>query len=153
MDGCGAAVSQNPLVKLCVFCAIARGEAAANVVHETDRVLAFLDSSPLIPGHTLVIPREHFDTLDDLDEGLVAPLFSVVRRVSRAQQRALGVEGTFTAVNTRVSQSVPHVHVHVVPRREGDGLFRAGMVWVRKRYKNGEADAMAAKLREALGRD
>lgn len=140
-------------MKPCVFCTIARGEAAAHVVHDAGRVLAFLDRAPLIPGHTLVIPREHVDTLDELDDELVAPLFSVVRRVSRAQQRALGADGTFTSVNTRVSQSVPHVHVHVVPRREGDGLFRAGLVWVRKPYKDGEAEAIAARLREALERD
>lgn len=142
-----------PRVKPCVFCAIARGEAAAHVVHDTGRVLAFLDRAPLIPGHTLVIPREHVDTLDELGDQLVAPLFAVVQRVSRAQQRALGADGTFTSVNTRVSQSVPHVHVHVVPRREGDGLFRAGPVWVRKPYKDGEAEAIAARLREALERD
>lgn len=115
--------------------------------------MAFLDREPLIPGHTLVIPREHVATLDDLDEKQAGPLLNAVRRVSRAQQSALGAGGTFTAVNTRVSQSVPHLHVHVVPRREGDGLFRAGMVWARKRYGEGEADAIAAKLREALGRD
>lgn len=95
---------QNPVVKSCI---------------------AFLDRAPLIPGHSLVIPRGHFETLDDVDEALLAPLFAVARQVSRAQQRALGADGTFTAINTRVSQSVPHAHVHVVPRREGDGLFRA----------------------------
>ena len=140
-------------VKPCIFCAIGRGEVEANVVDDQGQVLAFLDTAPLIPGHTLVIPRDHYETLDDLDDRLVAPLFGVVQRVSRAQQRAIGADGTFTAVNTRVSQSVLHAHVHVVPRREGDGLFRAGMVWVRKRYGHGEAEAMAATLREALGRD
>ena len=96
------------------------------------------------------MPRDHAETLDDLEEALVGPLFSVVRRVSIAQQQALGVDGTFIGINTRVSQSVPHLHVHVVPRREGDGLFRAGMVWKRKRYAVGEAAQLAAKLRDAL---
>ncbi len=137
-------------MKECAFCAIARGQAAAGVVADRDEVLAFLDRAPLIPGHTLVIPRAHVETLDDLGEDLIGPLFSVVRRVSRAQQRALGAGGSFTAVNTRVSQSVPHLHVHVVPRRDGDGLFRAGIVWVRTRYRDGEAEVIAAKLREAL---
>lgn len=137
-------------VKSCIFCSIARGEAQAHVVHDEGAVLAFLDSAPLLPGHTLVIPRDHVDTLDDLSEDQVGPLFRLVRRVSRAQQQALGAEGTFTGINTRVSQSVPHLHAHVVPRREGDGLFRAGMVWARKRYDHGEAGAIAQKLREAL---
>lgn len=140
-------------MKPCIFCAIGRGEAAANVVADGDGVLAFLDAAPLLPGHTLVVPREHADTLDELPTGLVQPLFTLVQRVSRAQQRALGADGTFTGVNTRVSQSVPHVHVHVVPRREGDGLFRAGMVWARKRYRDGEAEEIARKIREALQDD
>lgn len=140
-------------MKSCVFCAIARGETEANIVADDGVVLAFLDRAPLLPGHTLVVPREHADTLDELPEAEVGPLFRLVRRVSRAQQRAFGAEGTFTGINTRVSQSVPHLHAHVVPRREGDGLFRAGMVWARKRYKDGEAEAIAAKLREALAQE
>jgi len=137
-------------VKPCIFCAIARGEAEAHLVYSDERVLAFLDRAPLLPGHTLVVPREHADTLDELREELVAPLFRLVRRISRAQQAAFRVDGTFTGINTRVSQSVPHLHVHVVPRREGDGLFRAGIVWHRKRYQHGEAEHMTAQLREAL---
>ena len=137
-------------MKACTFCAIARGEADAHVVHSDDRVLAFLDRAPLLPGHTLVIPREHADTFDDLHEDLVGPLFTLVQRISRAQRTAFGVDGTFTGINTRVSQSVPHLHAHVVPRREGDGLFRAGIVWRRKRYAHGEAEHLAAQLREAL---
>ena len=114
-------------------------------------VLAFLDRSPLLAGHTLVVPTAHHATLDDLPDELIAPLFTVVRRVSRAQQAALGADGTYTAVNTRVSQSVPHLHVHVVPRRMKDGLFRAGMVWIRRPYAAGEDEAIAATLRAALG--
>lgn len=137
-------------MKPCIFCAIARGEAEAHLVYSDESVLAFLDRAPLLPGHTLVVPREHADTLDDLREDLVGPLFALVRRVSRAQQAAFGVDGTFTGINTRVSQSVPHLHAHVVPRREGDGLFRAGIVWHRTRYGPGEAEHLAAQLREVL---
>lgn len=134
----------------CVFCEIVRGTAEAHVVHQDDVVIAFLDRAPLIKGHVLVAPREHVDTLDDLPAPLMGPLLRVVQRVSRAQQRALGAEGSFTAANTRVSQSVPHLHFHVVPRRQGDGLFRAGLVWVRKRYRDGEAAQLATRLREAI---
>lgn len=140
-------------MKRCVFCSIAQGDVEAHIVADDGAALAFLDHAPLLPGHTLVIPREHADTLDELREDLVGPLFRLVRRISRAQQRAFGADGTFTGVNTRVSQSVPHFHAHVVPRREGDGLFRAGMVWARKRYKDGEAQAIARKLRDALAKD
>jgi len=140
-------------VKSCVFCAIARGETEANIVADDGAVLAFLDRAPLLPGHTLVVPREHADTLDEVPAAAVGPLFRLVQRVSRAQQRAFGADGTFTGINTRVSQSVPHFHAHVVPRREGDGLFRAGMVWARKRYKVGEAETIAANLREALAQE
>src|SRR5262245_28237372 len=116
----------------CPFCAIAAG-GEGNVVHSDDLVVAFLDRAPLIKGHVLVIPRAHVETFDDLPPDLIAPLFGAVQRVSRAFRSALGADGSYTAMNTRVSQSVPHVHVHVVPRRTGDGLFRAGMVWIRKR--------------------
>ncbi|MGH2500396.1 MAG: HIT family protein [Candidatus Limnocylindria bacterium] len=133
----------------CVFCAIATG-APAHVLHQDERVIAILDRAPLIAGHALVLPRAHVVTLDDLAPDLVAPLFTVVQRISRAFPVALAADGSFTAINTRVSQTVPHLHVHVVPRRKGDGLFRAGMVWVRRPYRDGEAGAIAEKLRAAL---
>lgn len=139
-----------PRKSACAFCEIANGTADAHVVHQDDLVVAFLDRAPLIKGHVLVAPRDHVETLDDLSPDLVGPLFVVVQRASRALQRTLGADGSYTALNTRVSQSVPHLHVHVVPRREGDGLFRAGMVWVRKRYDDGEAAQLATRLREAI---
>ena len=135
--------------RACAFCSIAAG-GDAYVVHADDTILAFLDRAPLIKGHVLVIPRAHIETFDDLPDDLIAPLFQVVRSVSRSFPRVLGSDGSFTSINTRVSQSVPHVHVHVVPRKEGDGLFRAGMVWIRKRYGDGEAAQLAARLREAI---
>ena len=133
----------------CVFCAIIGG-GDAHRVYEDDTVVALLDRAPLIKGHVLVVTREHVETFDDLPRERLEPLFAVVQRISRAFQSGLGADGSYTAINTRVSQSVPHVHVHVVPRRQGDGLFRAGMVWIRRRYESDEAAQLAARLREAI---
>ena len=137
--------------KGCIFCAVIAG-AESHAIYRDERTVAFLDHAPVIPGHTLVVPTIHYDTLDDLPDGALMPLFSVVRRVSIAQQSALGAEGSLTLANTRISQSVPHVHVHVVPRRKGDGLFSPGRgMWIRRRYSSGEAEQIAPKLRSALG--
>ena len=134
----------------CVFCAVVNG-ADHHSVFRDERVVAFLDHAPVFPGHTLVVPTRHWDTLDDIPEDDVAPLFLLARRLSIAFRPALGAEGSFVAVNTRISQSVPHVHVHVVPRRKGDGLFSPGKgMWVRRRYSEGEAARIAEKLRRAL---
>lgn len=138
------------MTKSCAFCAIVRGEAPSHVVLEDERVVAFLDRAPLIKGHVLVATRAHVGTLDEMPPDLIEPLFGAVQRISRAFSGALGADGSFTSINTRVSQSVPHLHVHVVPRREGDGLFRAGMVWIRRRYEEGEAAQLAARLKEAI---
>ncbi|HEV8534636.1 MAG TPA: HIT family protein [Candidatus Limnocylindria bacterium] len=134
----------------CVFCQIARGETRAHVVHRGEDVIAFLDRAPLLHGHTLVMPTRHVETLDDLPDELVAPLFAAVRQTSIAVQRALAAEGSFVASNIRVSQSVPHVHAHVVPRNKGDGLFSTRLVWWRQKYAS-EAEMMeiAAKIRAA----
>ena len=113
--------------------------------------MAFLDHAPVFPGHTLVVPARHYDTIEDMPEDAVAPVFLLARRLSIAFRAVLGADGSFIAVNTRISQSVPHVHVHVVPRRKGDGLFSPGRgMWVRRRYSAGEAERIAAKLRSAL---
>jgi histidine triad (HIT) family protein len=134
----------------CVFCAVVNG-ADHDAVYRDDRVVAFLDHAPVFPGHTLVVPARHYDTLEDVPEGDVAPLFLLARRLSVAFRTELGADGSFVAVNTRISQSVPHVHVHVVPRRRGDGLFSPGRgMWVRRRYSEGEAAGIAEKLRGAL---
>lgn len=135
----------------CVFCRIAEGTLPANVVHQDAAVVAFLDTSPLALGHVLVVPRPHVATLDELDPAAVGTLFDAARRVSIAVQRGLGADGSFIAVNTRVSQSVPHVHVHVVPRRSGDGLFSPRPIWRRRSYAGpAEAAEHAARVREAL---
>jgi histidine triad (HIT) family protein len=133
----------------CVFCAIVAGRAPAHRVLEDDVCIAFLDARPLFPGHTLVIPREHRPALRDIPESELAPLLSNAQRVSRALETSLGAQGTFVALNDRVSQSVPHIHVHVVPRRKGDGL--RGFFWPRHKYASeDEAAGVAAGLRAAL---
>ncbi len=136
--------------KGCIFCRILAGEVPGSFVHRDSRVAAFLDVSPLMLGHVLVVPIEHVDTLDDLRPDLVGELFEVVRRMSIAVQRGLGAGGSFVAVNTRLSQSVPHVHVHVVPRVQGDGLFSPRPIWKRRSY-SGESEAAeyAQKIRNA----
>ena len=136
--------------KDCIFCALIAG-AELPSVYRDEHTVAFLDHAPVIPGHTLVVPTTHYDTLDDLPDEALVPLFRVVRRVSIAQQEALGAEGSLTLANTRISQSVPHVHVHVVPRRKGDTLFSPGRTfWMRRQYNDGEAAEIAEKLRQAL---
>jgi histidine triad (HIT) family protein len=133
----------------CVFCAIVAGDLPAHVVAETEHTVAFLDQRPLFPGHTLVVPREHVVTLRDLADALLTPFFAEVRRVAAAVQDGLGADGTFVAENNVVSQSVPHLHVHVVPRRRKDGL--RGFFWPRQRYADeADAEAVAARIRVAL---
>jgi histidine triad (HIT) family protein len=133
----------------CLFCQIARGQTPAARVLETETVIAFLDHRPLFPGHCLVIPREHVDTLGDLPRRLTGPLFEAAAAVARALESGLGADGTFVAVNNRVSQSVPHLHVHVVPRRRGDGL--RGFFWPRGRYESPAAmEETRARIAAAL---
>lgn len=136
----------------CVFCRIAARELPADLVFEAPEVLAFLDARPLFPGHVLVVPRAHVETLPQLAPRLVAPLFTVVQRVVTAVQGALGADGSFVAQNNVVSQSVPHLHVHVVPRRRGDGL--KGFFWPRHGYRDdAHRHEVAVALRRALGED
>lgn len=133
----------------CPFCLIATGALPAHLVLDETEVLAFLDVRPVFKGHVLVIPRQHHETTTDLPEALVGPLFLRVRAIAAAVQRGLGADGTFIALNNTVSQSVPHVHVHVVPRRRKDGL--RGFFWPRVRY-DGDEDmgAHAERIRAAL---
>lgn len=133
----------------CVFCAIAAGESPAEVVDETKETIAFLDVRPLFPGHVLVIPRAHHVTLGELPTELVPRLFGAAQRISIAVERAMSAQGTFVAMNNRVSQSVPHLHVHVVPRRKGDGL--KGFFWPRHEYPSADARVQVAEaIRAAL---
>ena len=134
-------------MKDCVFCRIASGELKAHTVHEDERVIVFLDSGPLFPGHALVCPKEHASTLLDLSPDMLQPLFGTVQMVARAVETGLSAEGSFIAVNNTVSQSVPHLHVHVVPRRRKDGL--RGFFWPRQPYRD---DSHAAEVADQLRR-
>jgi histidine triad (HIT) family protein len=133
----------------CVFCEIIAGARPADVVLNEPDVVAFLDARPLFKGHVLVAPRAHFATLPDVPDGTLAPLFGAVKRVARAVEAALEAHGSFVAINNKVSQSVPHLHVHVVPRRRKDGL--KGFFWPREPYaSDAEREEIAARLRAAL---
>ena len=120
----------------CLFCRIVSGEVPATIVYEDDNSVAFLDHRPLFHGHTLLVPRDHVETLGDLQVSQVGPFFTTAQLLSRAVEAAMQAEGTFVAMNNRVSQSVPHLHVHVVPRRRKDGL--KGFFWPRTKYKSEE---------------
>jgi histidine triad (HIT) family protein len=133
----------------CLFCAIVDGEVPAHRVFEDETVVAFLDHRPLFPGHVLVLPRRHVETLTDLPPEDVGPYFVRVRRITGAVERGMAAAGSFVALNNRVSQSVPHLHVHVVPRNRKDGL--RGFFWPRGRYADeAQAGEVADRLRAAL---
>jgi histidine triad (HIT) family protein len=125
----------------CKFCKI----DPAVTVDETPQCIVFLDYRPVFPGHCLVIPKEHYETMADLPTGLIQPLFGEVQRVARAVETALGAEGSFIAINNKVSQSVPHLHVHVIPRRRKDGL--KGFFWPRQSYRD---ETHMAEVRDLL---
>ena len=135
----------------CAFCKIVRGEVPNCAVFEDEASLAFLDHRPLFPGHCLLVPRQHFETLLDLPASLITALFLNAQLLARAAELALGAEGSFVAVNNRVSQSVPHFHIHVVPRRKKDGL--KGFFWPRQKYKDEAAmREVQSALRSAIER-
>ncbi len=134
---------------VCPFCEAITGTVSVRTVLDDDVAIAFLDRSPVFKGHVLVVPKRHTLTLADLDGDLVAPLFERVQRVSARMPDALGCDGTFVAINNVISQSVAHLHVHVVPRRRKDGL--RGFFWPRVRYESdAEADDYARRLTDAL---
>jgi histidine triad (HIT) family protein len=133
----------------CIFDRILSGAVPAHWVLDEGDLVAFLDHRPVFPGHTLVLPRAHVGVLAELPEAMLGPLLATGRRVATAQRAVLGAEGTFFGLNDIISQSVPHVHLHVVPRRAKDGL--RGFFWPRTRYDSDEQAAeVAARLREAL---
>lgn len=135
--------------RACVFCRIVAGQAEAEIVLETDDLVAFLDQRPVFKGHLLLVPREHVPTLLELPAHLHAPWVATQQRLARAVMDAFGAEGTFVANNNVVSQSVPHLHQHVVPRTKGDGL--RGFFWPRHPYAEGEAAEHGERLRAVLG--
>lgn len=134
----------------CLFCDIAAGRVSAEIVWRDEETIAFLDHRPLFPGHVLLIPIRHVVTLADLPVEEVGPLFHAAQRLERAVEKALGAEGSFIAINNHVSQSVAHLHVHIVPRRKGDGL--KGFFWPRRGYESEDhLRETAEKIRTALG--
>jgi histidine triad (HIT) family protein len=132
----------------CVFCGIVAGDLAADLVLEDEHVVAFLDRRPVFKGHVLLVPREHIVTLPDLPAALRDPFLAAGQRLAAAVVEGLGAQGSFVAMNNVVSQSVAHLHLHVVPRTKGDGL--RGFFWPRTSYADGEAAEYAARLRDAL---
>jgi len=149
MQGPSMASPPGMPLPTCPFCAIVAGRTTAHMILDEPNAVAFLDARPVFPGHVLVVPRAHFETLVDLPAGDVGPFFQSVQRVSRAVERALAADGTFVAMNNKVSQSVPHLHVHVVPRKKKDGL--RGFFWPRVTYPTVEdAAKVAAAIRAAI---
>lgn len=135
----------------CIFCAIVRGDAPAEIVLDDPAGVAFLDRRPLLPGHVLLVPRNHVATLPDLPDNEVGPLFTLARSLTRAVPRATGGEGAFLAINNVVSQSVPHLHIHVVPRRSDDRLFSRNLAWTRRPYRDAdEMRQVTESIRTAL---
>ncbi len=132
----------------CIFCNIARAIVPAHVVYEDSNFIAFLDNHPLFPGHVLLSPREHYVTLLDLPTELAATAMTTLQLMAKAVEAALDAEGTFIAVNNRVSQTVPHLHIHVVPRRRKDGL--KGFFWPRQKYQD---EAAEETVRDAIERE
>jgi histidine triad (HIT) family protein len=129
----------------CTFCKIIAAEQDSYRVLEDEDSVAFLDRRPLFPGHTLLVPRSHYETLIDLPADLMSPLFMNARFLAEAMEQALGAEGSFVAINNRISQSVPHLHIHVVPRKKKDGL--KGFFWPRQAYAD---EAEIARVQQAL---
>lgn len=133
----------------CLFCDIAARTVPAEIVMEDEHSVAFLDIDPLFPGHTLLVPKAHSETLTDLSPEQVAPLFQNAQRLTRAVETAMEAQGSFLGINNRISQSVPHLHIHIVPRRKKDGL--KGFFWPRKKYDSDlHLSETAAKIRAAL---
>jgi histidine triad (HIT) family protein len=139
----------NKMSASCVFCKIVSGDIPACKVYEDDVSIVFLDNGPLFPGHCLIAPKLHVETLADLPPSLVQPIFANAQLIARAVERGLSADGSFVAVNNRISQSVPHLHVHVVPRRKKDGL--KGFFWPRQPYRDEDEKALVlSALRSAV---
>jgi len=138
-------------VRPCKFCEIVAGREQSFSVYADDFAVAFLDHRPLILGHVLLIPRAHYQALADTPDEVMAALAVRAKRISSALMRGLDAEGSFIALNNVVSQSLPHIHFHIVPRRSGDGLFSARLIWKRASYRNdAQREAIATKIRAAL---
>ncbi len=130
---------------ICIFCRIAKKEIPSEVLYEDEHSVAFLDIDPLFPGHTLLVPKQHSETLTDLPSVQIAPIFEAAQLLTRAVEAAMDAGGSFLGINNRVSQSVPHLHIHIVPRRRKDGL--RGFFWPRRKY---ETDRHASETAQAI---
>lgn len=138
----------SAVIDSCIFCKLSSGEIPTHPVYKDKNTFAFLDNAPLFPGHVLLCPRAHYETLADLPTSLIEPLFSTAQVIAKAVESALDAEGTFVAINNRVSQTVPHMHIHIVPRRRRDGL--KGFFWPRHDYQD---DAARETVRDAIERE
>jgi histidine triad (HIT) family protein len=137
------------VVEGCIFCRIVKGEIKAYTVYEDERVIVFLDSGPIFEGHCLICPKEHVDNIHDLPRELMQPLLETAELIATAVEKGLGAEGSFMALNNTVSQSVPHFHLHLIPRRRGDGM--KGFFWPRRPYRDeAHIAATQAALKEAI---
>lgn len=133
----------------CLFCEIAAGTIPSQIVLDDEASLAFLDNRPLFPGHCLLVPKQHVEVLSDLPVEQLGPLFQNAQLLARAMETGLSADGSFLAINNRISQSVPHLHVHVVPRRKKDGL--KGFFWPRNAYRSDEhSEEVRQKLKSAI---
>ena len=131
----------------CVFCDIIAGVVPAYTVYQDTTTQAFLDRAPLMAGHVLVVPRDHIETLGELPTEQLQPYFRLIQRIASAVEQAMHAEGTFVAINIRISQSVPHLHTHIVPRKKGDGLFARTFQWIRRPYPS---EAIAREIQAAI---
>ena len=141
----------GPTSEHCTFCRVIRGQVQSYIVFEDEASLAFLDHRPLFPGHCLLVPRDHYETLVDLSAALIPPLFTHAQLLARAVEQSLEADGSFVAINNCISQSVPHLHIHIVPRRKKDGL--KGFFWPRQPHKDQETTLKMQKiLRSGIAR-
>jgi histidine triad (HIT) family protein len=137
------------MTESCLFCKIIAREIPAQIVFEDEQTIAFLDTKPVFPGHVLLIPKQHLETLTDLPPGTIGPLFRNAQLLTRAVEQAMEAPGSFVAINNKVSQSVPHLHIHIVPRRPKDGL--RGFFWPRTRYSSpAHFEETAEKIRRSI---
>ena len=140
--------AERPVAKACQFCAIVERQFGAYIVFEDHISIAFLDYRPLFPGHCLLVTRQHYSTLVDVPKDLIGPLFSNVQLLTETVQSVMQADGTFVAMNNIISQSVPHFHIHIVPRRRGDGL--RGFFWPRRKMTEEELKLVQKSLVDAL---
>ena len=140
-------------MKDCIFDQIIANRIPSYRVYEDDTTLAFLDHRPLLPGHVLLVPKTHYETFADLPAEGVGPLFLAAQRLARAVETGLSADGSFVAINIKISQSVPHLHVHIVPRRKGDGLFAKNFQWMRRPYPSEAAIVETQRAIQAALKD